>query len=211
MYVPERFREADPRTIRDFMTENSFATLVTMDAARPIATHLPVLVRDGPGGLQLQGHLSRENPQWATLDRETRGPGAEVLVIFPGAHAYVSAGWYAGPGVPTWNYMSVHAYGTPRLMHGDELLQALRELVRFHEARETTGKRYDLDGLPEGFVRGMMKGIVGFSIEVTRLEASFKLSQRADPADRASVVRQLSLRGDESSRRIADAMRRMPG
>jgi len=204
MYVPARFRESDPAVLRAFLREHSFATLVTIDALRPIATHLPLLVRDTrEGGVALLGHVSRENPQWKTFD-----PHAEALVIFQGPHTYISAAWYKAAGVPTWNYMSVHAYGVPRLVEGPELRGLLDELVQLHESRSNARSRYSLAGLPEGYVEGMMKGIVGFSIAVTRLEASFKLSQNADADDRENVIRGLQRRGDADSARIADAMAR---
>ncbi len=87
MYVPARFRETDPAVIRSFMRAHSFAILVTVDGTRPVATHVPVLVEDGPGGrLVLRGHLSRENPQWRTFGGQT-----EALAIFPGPHTYAQA------------------------------------------------------------------------------------------------------------------------
>ena len=65
MYVPERFREENGDVLRAFLQEHPFGALVTWDGSRPIATHLPmdVTVLDN-GGLCLQGHMSRENPQW---------------------------------------------------------------------------------------------------------------------------------------------------
>jgi transcriptional regulator len=204
MYVPARFRESDTAVLRAFLREHSFATLVTMDALRPIATHLPLVVRDlDDGAVALLGHMSRENPQWKTFD-----PHAEALVIFQGPHTYISAGWYKAAGVPTWNYMSVHAYGVPGLLDAPELHALLDELVQFHESRSNAGSRYSLSGLPKAYVEGMMKGIVGFSIAVTRLEASFKLSQNADANDHENVIRELRRRGDADSVRIADAMAR---
>ena len=61
-----------------------------------------------------------------------------MLAIFPGPHAYISPGWYeAGPAVPTWNYASVHAYGTARAIRDPEWLRdMLDRLSARHEARE---------------------------------------------------------------------------
>lgn len=202
MYVPDRFRETDRRAIRAFMRGHSFATLVTVDGNRPVATHVPVVVRDGPGdGMVLEGHVSRQNPQGSTF-----GTGREALVIFPGPHAYVSAGWYRGPAVPTWNYMSVHAYGTASVVEESGLLGILQRLVEANERGGSTG--YSLEGLPEGYVEGLMKGIVGFTIDVVRLEASFKLSQNTAPESYERVIVELGRRGDEGSRRIAEEMAR---
>ena len=51
----------------------------------------------------------------------------EALVIFAGADAYVSPGFYPskaehGKVVPTWNYVAVHAYGTAEVFTDAERL-----------------------------------------------------------------------------------------
>ncbi len=53
-----------------------------------------------------------------------------------------------------------------------------------------------------------MKGIVGFTIALTRIEASFKLSQNTDPQDYDNVIGELQRRGDANSVQIADEMTR---
>jgi transcriptional regulator len=202
MYVPERFKETDPEVIRAFIRENPFGILISTDGERQMATHLPLILVELPGErMSLKGHMSRQNPQWEKLSADK-----EVLVVFPGPHTYVSAGWYKGPGVPTWNYMSVHAYGTTGLLEGQALYELLNALVRAQESRTANPGGYSLSGLPDGYVQGMMKGIVGFDITVTRLEASFKLSQKTDPVDYDTVIRKLKGRSDTDSHRIAEEM-----
>ena len=41
---------------------------------------------------------------------------------------------------------------------------------------------------PADFVQGMLKGIVGFSVRITRLQGKWKMSQNRPEADRAGVV-----------------------
>lgn len=199
MYVPSAFREQDPVEIRKLLRANPFATLVSWDGVRPLATHLVLDARDGPsGGLVLSGHLSRANPQWRTFR-----PDTEVLAVFLGHHAYISPTWYREPGVPTWNYQAVHVYGAPRLIEDTAELEAL--LARLVERFEPA---YRLAGLPEGHVANTMKGIVGFEIPVTRVEATSKLSQNKDDWDVSTVIRGLEKRGDPDSAAIAREMRR---
>jgi transcriptional regulator len=58
----------------------------------------------------LIGHLARANPQWRSFDGRT-----EAMVAFDRPQAYISPNWYVtGPSVPTWNYATVHTYGSPR-------------------------------------------------------------------------------------------------
>ena len=111
-----------------------------------------------------------------------------MLTIFHGPHAYISPSWYAsGPSVPTWNYVDVHAYGTVRLVEdADWLRQLLRRLSERHEARSPVPWR--MQDLPETYLKGMLKGIIGLDIAVTRLEGKYKLSQNRPAADRPRVI-----------------------
>jgi len=206
MYIPDRFRVDDPKTIAAFIREHPFGCIVTWDGKRPTATHIPFLLEETDAGPCLLGHLSRANPQ--RMGFQGMGfHGGEALVIFEGPHTYVSAGWYSGPGVPTWNYMIVHAYGSPELVDDAvELRRILDALVRGQEALYRTGTGYDLSRLPDGFVDKMAQGIVGVRIPVSRFEASFKLSQNADATDYQTVILKLRERGDTHSVAIADAM-----
>jgi transcriptional regulator len=129
------------------------------------------------------------------------------LAVFSGPHAYISAGWYAdGPSVPTWNYVDVHAYGTVRLVEDSEwLLRLLRRLSARHEAGNPVP--WQLENLPEAYLNGMLKGIIGLDIAVSRLEGKFKLSQNRPAADRPRVIAALEQGGDENSVAVAKLMR----
>ena len=135
-----------------------------------------------------------------------------MLAIFSGPHAYISPGWYAsGPAVPTWNYVDVHAYGTLRLIEDvDWLRMVLRRLSDRHEAR--SAEPWRMQDLPEPYMSGMMKGIIGLDIAVTRLEGKYKLSQNRPAADRPRIVAALEARGDADAVGVARLMReREPG
>ena len=130
-----------------------------------------------------------------------------MLAIFPGPHAYISPGWYdAGPAVPTWNYASVHAYGTARAIGDREWLRDLVDrLSTRHEAREAAPWR--MRDLPQAYLEAMLGGIVGIEIEVSRLEGKFKLSQNRPAGDRPRIIAALEEREDEGSREVAVLMR----
>ncbi len=129
MCVPSPFRVEDPSTIQALIRENSFGTLVSSDGGVPMATHLPFLLRSSGESLELAGHLARANPQTKALLG-----GTEVIAVFQGPHAYISPRWYTTGTVPTWNYQSVHCYGTPTIISDPgELYGLLHELVSFHE------------------------------------------------------------------------------
>ena len=125
------------------------------------------------------------------------------MLIFQGAHTYISPTWYNHVNVPTWNYMMVHAYGKVRLLQGDELFGLLSRLVRNHEANS----QYRLESLPQDFVQKEIKGVVGFAINITRIEAGYKLSQTRNDEDHVNIIRELEKRGDPESAKVAMAMR----
>jgi transcriptional regulator len=205
MYVPGGFKESDPVFIRTFLQGHGFATLVSCENERPVATHLLLEVREpAPSQLVLSGHMSRENPQWRSLD-----PEKEVLAIFQGPNAYVSAGWYTVPSAPTWNYVSVHVYGRPRLIEErGELFSMLKRLVESQEAKYGEGNRYRVESLPDEMLQGMMNGIVGFQITVTRVEAAAKLSQNRSAHDYQAIIEKLKADGSPGSLETAREMER---
>lgn len=198
MYIPKYYREEDRQRILAFLKQNNFAALVTFDGEKPIATHTPVEVVESENGWTIYGHLSRANPQKKTFD------GQEALLIFQGAHTYISARWYTEVDVPTWDYMIVHVYGRAREIQGDELYSVLSRLVERHEAATS----YRLEGLPQDMVRKEIKGVFGFVMQVTRIDAGYKLSQGKTEEERGSIVSELERRGDENSKEIAEAIRK---
>ena len=199
MYIPKYYREEDREKILAFLRHNNFPALVSFDGEKPVATHTPVEVaEDENGRLTIHGHISRANPQWKTFGEH------EMLLIFQGAHTYISPRWYSHVNVPTWNYMMIHVYGKARIVQGDELFALLSRLVHNHEANS----QYSLESLPQDFVQKEMKGIVGFAIDVTRIDAGYKLSQNRNDEDHENIIRELDKRGDEDSVKVAMAMRK---
>ena len=198
MYIHSYSHVNDSKEILDFIRQNGFATLVSTVDEKPWATHLPlVLSKDGS---ELAGHVARGNKAWRNFSN------SEVLCIFQGPHTYISSSWYDHENVPTWNYMAVHVYGTIKIMEGSELLDSLKELTNKYEAHSQ--KPVTVEGMSKSYVEKEMRGIVGVSIKITSIEASFKLSQNRDDKNHAEIVSQLKKRGDASSSNVADEMLR---
>ena len=201
MYIPKAFREDDLNTLHKLMREYSFATLITLHEGVPFATHLPFILdaKRGSNGILL-AHMARANPQWRDFKSEQK-----VLVIFQGPHAYVSPSWYEVElSVPTWNYAVVHAYGIPRLLEdSEELYKLLKILIETHEAQFENQWPFQL---PDEYLQKMMRGIVGFEIEITRLEGKFKMSQNRTESERENVIAALQESSDTLA--VADFMAR---
>lgn len=203
MYIPSAFRVEDPAAVRALVEEFSFATLVTSGETGLVASHLPFLYRESPGGPGfLTGHMARANTQWKDF-REAQ----EVLVIFQGPHAYISPRWYeSSPSVPTWNYAAVHAYGYPRLLESyEEVSGLLKATVDRYEAGSEAPWKMDL---PEEYQRRLVGQIVAFEIRLTRLEGKSKFSQNRNEQDRNGVIEHLSRSDDPLARDVAERMRK---
>jgi len=202
VYLPHHFTEARRAILVAHIARHDFGLLMSRSAAGLVASHIPFLIEHHGEELHLLGHLARPNPQVEDLRR-----GGEVLAIFSGPHAYVSPSWYAGgPSVPTWNYADVHAYGTVQAIDdGDWLRRLLRRLSDRHETGNSAPWR--MQDRPEAYLEGMLKGIVGLDIAVTRLEGKFKLSQNRPAVDRPRVIAALERRGDDNAVSIAALMR----
>jgi transcriptional regulator len=202
VYLPPVFTEARPEVLIQHIDKHDFGLLVSHGPAGLAASHIPFLVEPDGEKLCLLGHLARANPQVGDL-----ASSGEVLAIFSGPHAYISPSWYASaPSVPTWNYTAVHAYGTVRLIEdADGLCSMLRRLSERQETRGGTGWR--MDELPESYLEGMLKGIIGLEIAVTRLEGKYKLSQNRPAEDRPRIIAELERRGDSDGLAVARLMR----
>jgi len=199
MYSPPHNRPEDAQQVAAFMREFPFAALVTPGEDGMTATHLPLNLSEGCDSLIITGHVAKANRQWEDL-----ASGREAMAIFSGPHAYVSPTHYQpGQWVPTWNYVAVHAYGTPALVEDREgKLAVLRQTI----AATEPGFQQTLDALPPEFVDAKLKGIVAFEIPISRLEGKAKLSQNRPAGDQARVRAALAAEGNPWAQAVAALM-----
>lgn len=202
MYVPESFRIEDEVEIEAFLQVHDFATIVSSSPAGLQATHVPVVIRRDGSGLIIAGHVARANSHWEAMDGQ-----AESLAIFHGPHHYVSPSWYVdSPAVPTWNYAVVHAHGMPRARQDREFIETvLVDLAERYEGRRSSPWR--MENMPPDYRDGLMAAIVGFEMQVVRLEAKFKIGQNRRSADQAGTITGLEREGSPEAARMAAFMR----
>lgn len=202
MYIPKPFCEDDQDALVAFMTRHSFAVVVSVADSLPVATHLPLSLRREGGELFLRGHFAKANPRWQQLE------AGETLVIFSGPHAYVSPEHYdKRESVPTWNYLAVHAYGVARLIDRDDrttLETLMADLVVQHEP----AYQEQWDALSDAYKLGMMRGVVGFELHVTRLEGKAKLSQNKSREEQAKIATSLLESADQDAAEVGAEMKR---
>jgi transcriptional regulator len=198
LYIPPHFNEDRVQVLHDLIRTAGLATLVSMTADGMIASHAPLLLDPEPAPYgTLYGHLAKANPH-------ARAALAHVqtLVIIQGPDGYITPSYYAakqehGKVVPTWNYTAIHAYGTLEVFDDpDRLLSVVTELTERHETPRA--KPWAVSDAPADFVQGMLRGIVGISLSITRLEGKVKMSQNRPATDIAGVVEGLREDGQDS-------------
>jgi transcriptional regulator len=220
VYIPPHFNEERVDVLHQLIREHGLATLVTYGPSGLIASHVPLVLDTSDAGAsgasrasgastaaygQLRGHLSRANQQWRDYS-----PDVPALAIFAGPQHYITPSWYPakaehGKVVPTWNYIVVHAYGRLEIYEDREsLLANVEALTTHHEANRPAP--WKVSDAPASYVDAQLKGIVGISLRIDRLEGKWKISQNRSAADQASVAAALRESGTDVTIAMADAM-----
>jgi len=196
MHPNPAFRHDDRALLEALIDEIGFGMVFATTPDGPRVAHTP-LQWTGDGAVHF--HLARGNALTRYLDSMT------ALIVVNGPDGYVSPCWYEDPQqVPTWNYISLELEGRVRRMDQDGLVGLLETLVARQEARVSEGDAWTMAKMPEDKLRSMLKGIVGFEMEVQAWRPTFKLSQNKNADERARIAEGLEQQG---SRAIAELMR----
>ena len=200
MYVKSDYAERELPILHEMIEAARFGLLV-LCADGPLAAHIPFVLHRDEGRLgTLVAHVPRADPLARHL-----GLGDEALAIFSGPKAYVSPQWYESDGLPTYNFLAVHAYGCPRVLEDrEQVLAYLGELVDVHEQRFSTP--WLLASAAEEHVDELLPHIVAFTLEISSIQGKRKLSQNKSDGDRDGVIRGLHERASDDDRAIAEAM-----
>lgn len=199
MYKFSYYTEQDTEKVIAFMKENAFALITGNGESCPVATQIPLEIKEKDGKIFLQGHMMKKTDHHLAFEKNNN-----VLVLFTGSHCFVTADWYTNPIMgSTWNYMTVHAKGKISFTDEEGTLKAVKAVSDKYVG---TGLPSSFDNLPKEYINHMVKAIVGFSIEVESFDNVFKLSQNRDEASRKNIIEQLRKQGDYNSAAIATEM-----
>ncbi len=200
MYIPPYYKENDEQKLIEFMQTYNFAILISTNDSNMCATHLPFVIEKRGEKIILVCHMAKANPQWQLFTLN------EVLVIFQGPHAYISPTHYEKEqNVPTWNYIAVHATGKTKLISKPSEVIALMEKTINHFEKQFYKQWKNLS---TEYVNGMLKAIVAFEIEVTKLEGKFKLSQNKTKNEQQNIVESLEKSDDTIQNEISKEMKK---
>jgi transcriptional regulator len=101
--------------------------------------------------------------------------------------------------------LAVHVYGKINIIDGDLLKKQLSKLVDKYELKMQNP--VSVDKMSKEFLAREIKGIVGFEIEITNIQAANKLSQNRDENNYQRIIKALEQQGDINSKEIAKIMK----
>jgi len=196
MHPAPGYRWEDRAALRDFVRDVAFGQLFAATPDGPRVAQVPAVWADDT---TLAFHVSRGNGIARHLD------GAPALYTVLGPNGYISPDWYnQGPDeAPTWNYAAVELEGPCQRMDHDALVAHIDQLAAEHEAR--------LDKVPwtrakmtPGAFETILRGAVGFTMDVTAWRGTLKLGQ-----NKPAPAREGAADGSEAAGRrgIAQLMR----
>lgn len=187
--------------VLEFMKRNTFITLIGYDGEFPVATQVPVeTVLEGET-IKLVGHVMNKTDHCKAFSENPN-----VLAIFTGAHAYISASVYEDPkGASTWNYKTVQAKGVIKLLGSDETYQIIKNITDKYENAESSPASFHK--MDEGYIQKHLKAITGFEITVTAINHVFKMSQGQSKENQKAIIKDLEARDDEMSTLVAKEMK----
>lgn len=200
MYKMPEFTETDKDAVFAFLKKHEFVTLTGNANNRSVATQVPVLIGKEDGNIVLRGHIMRKTDHHLAFERNP-----DILVLFTGAHCYVSSGWYDERNIgSTWNYMTVHLRGKIEWLDETGTLDIIRELTQQYEEAQANPEL--LEHLDAGYVNKMVKAIAGFEIIAEEIIPIFKLSQNRSNVSYKNIIAELEATGDYNSMEIAKEM-----
>ena len=190
-----------PADVRALVRSAPWATMVSHTDAGLVVSHYPFLLEEDADGISVVSHVGRPDERLHELGRH------ELVVVFYGPSGYISPGWYdLATGVPTWDFVTVHAYGVPEMLSDDENLRVLDRLVDHFE--DPLPNPFRMRGTLENaeYAERIVHGTVGFRLRVTRFEGKNKMSQDKPPEVVDRIVAALRAPGPYNNPALADTI-----
>jgi transcriptional regulator len=191
MYQPRKYKKDDPEFIFKFIQYHPFATFI-INGNRLLATHIPVLTKGTDKDFILFSHIANHNEQFKYLE-----DGTKALLIFQGAHGYVSSSWYKEKDISTWDYSAVHINVKLKIQSQQELEESLQKLVATFEKPQENPLYYK--DIPKKMLEDHLPLITGFWCEVEKIQGIVKLHQGYDKEDIESVTSHLEKQQNNSA------------
>jgi transcriptional regulator len=197
MYKVPEYTNVTQNEAIAFIKENPFGIITNSSAEFPVATHFPFLVEEIDGKVLLSGHFMRKTDHQLSFEKNNK-----VLIIFYSQHAYVDANWYNNKGVgSTVDYKAVHAKG---ILTFDDDAAALKTFEKITNKYIDANSEAGYNQITDEYKHRMMKAVAAFTIELTHIEALFKLHQGKTIEEKQNIVNQLRQRQQNGDAYIAN-------
>jgi len=203
MYIPPFNEEKVLSVLHSLIKSHPFGTWATLAHGEIVVDHIPFVLHETRGEFgTLVGHVAKANPIWHSFATDV-----ESAIVFRGDQAYVTPSWYPtkhkhGKAVPTWNYVAVHAYGTPKVIEDPAwMLAHLNEITDIHESQQSLP--WKVSDAPDEFIEKLMNMIVGIEIPISKLSGKWKLGQNRPRVDQLGLVAGLMSCEDDQSHGLA--------
>ncbi|MCF8168852.1 MAG: FMN-binding negative transcriptional regulator [Rhodoferax sp.] len=200
-YLPAHFKVTDTEDLHALVRDFPLAVWVQPGAGELLVNHIPFFLDLDRGEFgTLIGHVARANPVWQAL-------GAPGVAVFTGPQAYVSPNWYPskrlhGKDVPTYNYATVHAHGSPRAVEDPQrILEIVRRLTDQQETSQA--HPWKVSDAPKEYIEKLLQAIIGIEFPVQRWVGKWKVSQNRQPPEQLGVVEGLNRSGTEAASQMA--------
>lgn len=203
MYQPKKYTNNQLPFLKTFIRGNPFATIV-LNGEMLLATHVPVLAEEGADTFRLYAHIANHNPMRRFLEN-----GTEMLLVFTGAHAYVSSSWYSAPDIPTWDYSAVHVNANIQIQKDHELQESLVKLIDHFEIDQEKPITYR--DIPSEIWRENFSEITGFWLNPFNMVGIEKLHQGFEAADVENIKSQLDKRSNCPYHKISIDLKKKHG
>lgn len=207
MYTPKQHEETRIDVMHQLIHSQPLGTWAALGDSELLVNHVPFQLDPSRGEFgTLVGHVARANPVW-----QVPSTGVLSVVAFQGPQSYITPSWYPskhehGKAVPTWNYVVVHACGTPIFVQNrDWLLAHVNSLTSEHESGQAVP--WAVSDAPADFTERLVGMIVGVEIPIQRLTGKWKTNQNRPDPDKLGVVAGLLSKGDPQSKAMASLVR----
>ena len=200
MFVRPSWKPKSEEEIYVLIEQNPWALLVSNGPDGPFATDLPILLDRSRGekGV-LVSHIARANAHADVI----LSASIPALCIFHGPYSYVTSSWYPNRDMPpTVYYTAVHCYGRVAIQDKATLRRWLETLTNRMEAPFSDG--WKTSEIPEPDIARRLNAIVGFEVEIERLEGKFKLGQDEPKKDALAVADKLRRSENASDTRLGE-------
>lgn len=202
MFVRPVWKPNSETEMFDFIDAHEWALLVNNDDEHgPLVTNMPLLLdrSRGPKGT-LVGHIARANAHCAALQAST----TPTLAVFHGPYSYVTGSWYPNRDMPsTYYYTAVHCYGQVSFQDEATLEHWLTILNNRMESGFENG--WKMDDVSDYDIKRRLKHILGFDLQIERIEGKYKLGQDEPKKDALAVAEHLAK--DPAQRGLSDLIR----